>query len=245
MKANNPYRKRQQVFADHKIQASLAWRLGGHWLLFTGTLLVLNTFLQLSVLFPQKSFGEALGWAAWSQIPLLACIAVLVPIFIRDALRISNRLAGPMVRLRRSLQSLANGEKVPPLVFRENDYWLESATEFNRVRQLLLGLYKDLDIPDGPQGSEQLAVAANLLHSGSEGKDSHENESTPLAEVSSAHPVNETSQKPASLSLANRVIWQGERSHKPSRYVNQETETPLPVVEAQPIADIPVTVSLR
>ena len=258
MKPHNPYRKRQQVFADRAIQSSLAWRLASHWLLFTSVLLVLNTFLQMSFLFPQQSFSNAFRSAAWSQVPLLVCVAVLVPLFTRDALRISNRLAGPMVRLRRSLQALAAGEKVPPLVFRENDYWLESATEFNRVRQLVLGLYKDLDIPDGPQGSEQLAIAANLLHGNlqpnktnaertlSKGTlDSAVTECPSADMLAQSHSAQESNTSPQSLSLANRVIWQGERNHKPTRYVNHETETPPPATEATEPVEIPVHVSLR
>ncbi|MBN8601326.1 MAG: hypothetical protein J0M26_09885 [Planctomycetes bacterium] len=262
MKPHNPYRKRQQIFADRAIQSSLAWRLAGHWVLFTAVLLVLNTFLQMSMVFPQRSFGESFVIAAWSQIPLLVCIAVLVPLFTRDALRISNRLAGPMVRLRKSLQSLAAGEKVPPLVFRENDYWLESATEFNRVRQLVLGLYKDLDIPDGPQGSEQLAVAANLLHGNIQANqeatastDSQSNalqssatqpgELKPATAADQETPSGDASATPSSLSLANRVIWQGERYHKPSRYVNHEPEAVAPTTEVTEPTEIPVNVSLR
>lgn len=245
MKSHNPYRKRQQVFADRAIQSSLAWRLAGHWLLFTGLLLVLNTFLQMSFLFPQQAFGDAFRSAAWAQIPLLVCVAALVPLFTRDALRISNRLAGPMVRLRKSLKSLAAGEKVPPLVFRENDYWLESATEFNRVRQLVLGLYKEIDIPDGPQGSEQLAVAANLLQDAKPGESSLPNAAEAVEQAVNS-PSGGTSAPPSSLSLANRVIWQGERNHKPTRYVNHEAESPsVPVAESTEPIEIPVTVSLR
>jgi hypothetical protein len=163
-----------------------------------------------------------------------------------------------MVRLRRSLQALAAGEKVPPLVFRENDYWLESATEFNRVRQLVLGLYKDLDIPDGPQGSEQLAIAANLLHGNlqpnktnterplSKGAlDSAVTECPSADMLAQSHSAQESNTSPQSLSLANRVIWQGERNHKPTRYVNHETETPPPATEATEPVEIPVHVSLR
>lgn len=249
MKSHNPYRKRQQVFADRAIQSSLAWRLAGHWLLFTGLLLVLNTFLQMSFLFPQQAFGDAFRSAAWAQIPLLVCVAALVPLFTRDALRISNRLAGPMVRLRKSLKALAAGEKVPPLVFRENDYWLESATEFNRVRQLVLGLYKEIDIPDGPQGSEQLAVAANLLQDAKPVESSHPNAAEAVDPAGNS-PIDGTpvgaAAPPSSLSLANRVIWQGERNHKPTRYVNHEVESPsVPVAESTEPTEIPVTVSLR
>ena len=97
-KPNNPYRKRKEVFADRAIQASLGRRIVAHWLLFTGLLLVLNTLVQISFAFPQVTLGEAFWSSAKAQLPLLVCIIAVAPLFTRDALRISNRLAGPMVR---------------------------------------------------------------------------------------------------------------------------------------------------
>lgn len=247
-KPNNPYRKRKEVFADRAIQASLGRRIVAHWLLFTGLLLVLNTLVQISFAFPQVTLGEAFWSSAKAQLPLLVCIIAVAPLFTRDALRISNSLAGPMVRLRRSLQGLANGEKIPPLVFRENDYWLESATEFNRVRQLVLGLYKDLDIPGGPQGSEQLAQAANLLQDSAltrSGTNPPQSNATPERRL--PKPVEDSvgENVPSSLSLANRVIWQGERNSKPTRYVNHDTEPMAVTVDATTTEEIPVNVSSR
>jgi hypothetical protein len=247
-KPNNPYRKRKEVFADRSIQASLGRRILTHWLLFTGLLLVLNTLVQVSFVFPQVTLGEAFWSSAKAQIPLVLCILAIAPLFTRDALRISNSLAGPMVRLRRSLQGLANGEKIPPLVFRENDYWLESATEFNRVRQLVLGLYKDLDIPAGPQGSEQLAQAANLLQDPTVARStSNPPKSSSTQERRSPKPVEASVSEnvPSSLSLANRVIWQGERNNKPTRYVNHDTEPMAVPVDNAATEEIPVNVSSR
>lgn len=234
MKPNNPYRKRQEVFADREIKNSLFRRLLLHWLVFAGTVVSLNALLIMAFEDPQYSLSETLWKAFLLQTPIMVAIGVLIPIFIRDALKISNRFAGPMVRLRRSLKSLANGEKVPPLVFRENDYWLDSATEFNRVRQLVIGLYKDLDITDGLKGSEQLAIAANMSLE----------DSNPNAKNRSDSSTKNSSTPGSSLSSENRVIWQGERNHKPSRYVHDESAVTAPIYE--PLStEIPIQVSAR
>ena len=50
-----------------------------------------------------------------------------------DCLRLSNRFAGPMVRLRVAMQGLANGEPVKPVKLRDGDFWCEFAADFNRV----------------------------------------------------------------------------------------------------------------
>ena len=44
---------------------------------------------------------------------------------------VSNRFAGPMVRVRWTLQRIAEGEDVKPLSFREGDFWQEFSDDFN------------------------------------------------------------------------------------------------------------------
>lgn len=241
MKPQTPYRKRRQLFADRAIQLSLAWRLVGHWLLFTSVLVVLNTCLFAGSNIPQKSIGEAFYLAAWAQLPLIVCVLAIAPLFVRDALRISNRLAGPMVRLRSSLRTLASGETCPPLVFRENDYWLESATEFNRVRQLVLGLAQEKSQTEQAtsQSSTNVGIETTRCHYAQPEANNTINEFPNNA----ASAVNESTGAHSSLSLANRVIWQGERNNKPSRYVHQEMEPAMPVIPVTDMAEIPVAVS--
>jgi hypothetical protein len=60
-------------------------------------------------------------------------LVVLLPLVLYDVVAMTNRFAGPVYRLRRSLAALAAGERVAPLQFRENDYWRELADEFNAV----------------------------------------------------------------------------------------------------------------
>lgn len=52
-------------------------------------------------------------------------------------MRLTNRFAGPIVRLRKALRSIANGEDITELKLRSGDYWFEMADEFNSVMQRL------------------------------------------------------------------------------------------------------------
>ena len=58
---------------------------------------------------------------------------LLLPIVLVDIVRLSNRFAGPLVRLRRSMRALARGEVVQPIHFRGSDFWQEFADEFNAI----------------------------------------------------------------------------------------------------------------
>jgi hypothetical protein len=42
-------------------------------------------------------------------------------------------MTGPILRLRRALKEVADGLPAKPLNFREQDFWRELATDFNRA----------------------------------------------------------------------------------------------------------------
>jgi hypothetical protein len=65
--------------------------------------------------------------------PALIVSTLILPFVVMDIIRLSNRFAGPMVRLRRAMRALARGEHVAPIKFRENDFWQPFAEEFNAV----------------------------------------------------------------------------------------------------------------
>jgi hypothetical protein len=67
--------------------------------------------------------------------PALVGAVLLMPLVLFDIVRLSNRFAGPLLRLRRSLRALAKGEEVAPLKFREGDFWQDFAKEFNAVAE--------------------------------------------------------------------------------------------------------------
>jgi hypothetical protein len=66
--------------------------------------------------------------------PLVASL-LLLPIVVIDAIRLSNRMAGPMYRLRRAMHQLAEGEPVAPLSVRKNDWWRDAVEDFNRIAE--------------------------------------------------------------------------------------------------------------
>jgi hypothetical protein len=72
--------------------------------------------------------------------PVLFAASLVLPLLLLDVLRISHRFAGPMYRLRNALRDAADGKQVPPVKFREGDFWCEMADEFNRVSARLRDL---------------------------------------------------------------------------------------------------------
>jgi hypothetical protein len=65
--------------------------------------------------------------------PGLAASLILLPIVMLDVMRLSNRFVGPVVRLRNGLREVAEGRPAQPLNFRDDDFWRELATDFNRA----------------------------------------------------------------------------------------------------------------
>lgn len=64
---------------------------------------------------------------------MLVAMLCLIPIFVQDTLILSNRIAGPICRLRSTIKRIGDGESVPPLAFRKNDMWDDLPDLFNRM----------------------------------------------------------------------------------------------------------------
>jgi len=123
---------RRQQFVDRQVQGAIALRCIGYWFFCLLTvvfmLLIWRIFTGPARLF-YTHFDEM-----WFQYgPALVASLLLLPIIVVDSVRVSNRFAGPIVRLRRAMKQLAAGEKVQPLTFREDDYWRDLAENFNAV----------------------------------------------------------------------------------------------------------------
>lgn len=57
----------------------------------------------------------------------------LLPTFVWDTVKLANRFAGPMYQLRKEIRGVAGGEQLKPLRFREDDFWQDVATDFNKM----------------------------------------------------------------------------------------------------------------
>jgi len=126
---SGPKNKRKKYFVDRKVQGAILWHMVLHWGLLLAATFVLLVFFDM-VTRLRGNVGTSL---LQRHAPTLLAMLALAPICIRDLCKLSNRFAGPMVRLRRAMRDLAEGREVAPVHFRENDFWKDLAADFNRV----------------------------------------------------------------------------------------------------------------
>lgn len=87
------------------------------------------------------------------------CLLLLMPLVVYDVLRVTNRVVGPVCRLRRELQTLADGGTAQPLSFREGDSWIELAPLFNTVLERVERLEREHVEPCEPTETAVNATA--------------------------------------------------------------------------------------
>ena len=154
--------KRRIYFVDKKVQGALLVRAARYWvlsLLVVGALSILGWMFiapGMPVLIELRSHLPAL--LAGFAISLLASLVVL-PVILYDLARMSNRFAGPMYRLRQSMQRAATGERVSPVYFRDEDYWQDFADAFNQLNERLQEQEKMILKLESQQESELLPMA--------------------------------------------------------------------------------------
>ncbi|MGO9111313.1 MAG: hypothetical protein ACLP9L_18965 [Thermoguttaceae bacterium] len=134
---------RKQFCTDFRVQGALIVRVVLYWLmcLLTMMLLLLGWDMITGPARPLNAHLAAL-WALYG--PAATASLLLLPPVVFDLLRLSNRFAGPMFRLRRSLHDLAQGKPVAAVRFRQADFWQEFADDFNTVAARAKGA-EDLD----------------------------------------------------------------------------------------------------
>ena len=125
-------RSRSRVWIDRQIQGALAVRVAGHWCIFALVASVLTLAMQY-VANPVATWEQQVANVWRNQGPFLIVMLVLLPVFLYDTVKLSNRFAGPVLRLRRVMQSINRGEPIEKLAFRDNDFWRGLAADFNKL----------------------------------------------------------------------------------------------------------------
>jgi hypothetical protein len=123
---------RRRRMVDPDVQRALVLRVVLYWIvcLVGVTLMVLCWRMIAQGTRPLASRWEGF-WLDWA--PALVASLLLLPLVILDVRRMSHRLIGPLFRLRRAMRALARGQHVPPISFREGDFWIEIAHQFNAI----------------------------------------------------------------------------------------------------------------
>lgn len=127
--------KRARKYVDRKVQGGILTRMAIHWGVFFFTIAFTYIVVQAIISPNGTSFLQRIQNSLTNFSLLGLLMLILTPAFLADAIRFSNRFAGPMVRLRRFLRELGQNGEVPPLKFRDDDFWPEIADEFNVCRE--------------------------------------------------------------------------------------------------------------
>lgn len=131
-------RIRHKIFIDRPVQGSLVLRVLLYWTFFVTGIYILLAGIPIVLSLFVPSAGTPSAWQIMAHTgrvfwPGLFASALLLPLLILDVIRVSNRFAGPVYRLKGALRDLADGTNVEPIKFREGDFWSNVAEEFNRV----------------------------------------------------------------------------------------------------------------
>ncbi len=143
--------KRRQLLIDPKVQGSLIRRVVIYWLSCVGTVEFLALTWDIATGPEQQSFFAYFQNHDWQAVGVRLLISsfLLIPITY-DMLRLSNRFAGPVYRMRRILRKVATEGIVEGVHLREDDYWHEFAEDLNAALSRLSN--RDAD-PENAAGS--------------------------------------------------------------------------------------------
>lgn len=122
--------QRKKYFVDRQVQGALVCRTVAYVSLVL-MLVSLLSALCVTVMEGPLS-GSQLAERMWSKLgPAWVASILLIPIVVIDCIRLSNRFAGPMLRLRRAMKDLAAGKDVAMIKLRKGDFWYDFAEDFN------------------------------------------------------------------------------------------------------------------
>ena len=125
--------KRRKALVDPEVQGGILRKIAIHWVLFficnaMALMIWIRLFEQ-----PDADWGQTFGDTMRRFLPFFIITMALIPAFVWDTLKLTNRFAGPILRLRSALSDASAGRAVTPLHFRTNDFWQEIAQNFNSV----------------------------------------------------------------------------------------------------------------
>ncbi|MEM9586675.1 MAG: hypothetical protein AAGA03_05290 [Planctomycetota bacterium] len=125
--------RRNRSLVDREVQGGMLRKLALHWsVLFVCNSMALMIWVRLFEQ-PDAAWSETFQDVIRRYLPFFIVTMALIPAFVWDTLKLTNRFAGPIMRLRSSLAAVRSGRSVSPLHFRQSDFWQEMAEDFNAI----------------------------------------------------------------------------------------------------------------
>lgn len=128
------FNPRNRVFVNARMQGALVVRVAAYWffsIVAVGLILLCLDIAQgpWGPFFDQVRFGRL--WEQYASVAIASFF--ILPVILADTVLTSNRIAGPLVRVRAAMRALAAGQPMTPLQFRKHDLWYGVAEELNAV----------------------------------------------------------------------------------------------------------------
>lgn len=143
-----------RLYVDKKVQGALARRVIFHFIMFIAVGAMVGLFLQfLSDPFKPIDTHIAMFWSQSG--PYVIAMLCMLPVFIKDTVALTHRMAGPIVRLRGHIRAIADGDEVGPLKFRDGDFFNDVPGLFNEMVSTLKRSEKE-DLDDLIQKAAQV-----------------------------------------------------------------------------------------
>jgi hypothetical protein len=127
---------RKRLWINPAFQGRLLLHIGSYFLLYLVIIGILGflLFLQEALVTNQFKGGSGLYATYLAQLrPLFLATAILMPYFIYDMIKFSNRVAGPLYRCQKMIREMAEGKPVQEFKPRKLDLMPEFYADFNAL----------------------------------------------------------------------------------------------------------------
>jgi hypothetical protein len=166
---------RRQIYVNRTIQGRMLRRFALMWFVYHFVLwnaMFLYRYLQyrgelLAGSAPQP-FAELYSQFFAQHYSLMVCSLAVLPVLLWDMVRMTHRVAGPLVRFQKALGELAEGRTVDRIQIRDGDLLLEFQDAFNEflertgmLKRAALTLRNDPP-PHSQHGDDPAAVVREL-----------------------------------------------------------------------------------
>jgi hypothetical protein len=160
---------RKHVYVSGRIQGSIVKHAVFYWAVYHLILwhiLFMYRYLQYRAELiaggSPSTFWDLYSQFSHDNIAVILCALPILPVLVWDVVRVTHRVAGPLVRFRECLKALSRGEHVPFVRIRKGDYLVDMERAFN---EYLATLPEPILVADGLSANGSNVGAAARVES--------------------------------------------------------------------------------